>query len=267
MGEVDLVAGRSGGPNVDPAPRPFSLDDDVEGAYPATGPSSASMYSSSMGTNHPMMGGAAGLGAGAIAGREMEQYRNGGRPASMGYDPYNPQHQMYPGQQQDMTSDTASMSTSAGAAGLGAGGAGLMAMGGDRSSGGGGGGGAVRMNKQQEAARAYAMTHGGRQGTRPPSGSISEYPPSSPINSSDANTPGSGALSSSGGEDGARGGRLGVANPDTPDTDVDINAGSPVRQAQDGGRYVAPLMSPGAEVPPSYDSIPADERERMGLAQ
>jgi hypothetical protein len=101
------------------------------------------------------------------------------------------------------------------------------------SSSAGGTGLTIRMNKQQEAAQAYAQSHPRYSGG----------PDSVPMSS---------AVSGTGltGLDGPRG--LSVINPDEQ-----IGRGSSVVQHRDGGRVRMPMTHENdAEVPPSYDSIP-----------
>lgn len=104
------------------------------------------------------------------------------------------------------------------------------------------GGRPMRMNKQQEAAQAYAESHPGFSG-RPEIDST-------PINS---------GVDFMGGPDGPRG--LSVVNPDDQNSNL-MSRGGSVMQHQDAGRV--PMPEPIthdnlAEVPPSYDSIRPDD--------
>lgn len=123
---------------------------------------------------------------------------------------------------------------------------GTSVSGGDMS-----GGRAQRMTKQQEAARAYAETHPNAQ---------SQY--SSPNSSSPPPTsmmPTPHPASATSGESEAPRQPLAVVNPENNDAE---SIAPSVLQHRDGGRLRVLNQDPEdqAEIPPSYDSIPPDER-------
>ncbi|KAF8318436.1 hypothetical protein DL93DRAFT_386675 [Clavulina sp. PMI_390] len=234
-GNLDLAAGGGTLPRIplddeedvgDTSPRPFSMGNDPspDGSYAPTMATSA--YS-----GNPLLASAAGAGA-----------------AGVGAAYYHNQHQ-----QPQMTQyhGTAPSVLSSGSAYPPTSGPGSDGYGGGGSASGGlpvgAEGRAVRMNKQQEAARAYAEAHPHAYAhNNAPSNrmSMSDYYDGASVGPTSALSGGTGA------------GPLSVVNPDVND-----DASSAVVQHRDGGRYVPPVPAENqAEIPPSYDSIPAEER-------
>ena len=210
VNDLDLAAGPTG---VNTSPHPFSLDDHgPEGSGPYS-PTTTSYYS-----GNPLLASGATTTGLYHDGQypqqqQMSQYtRSGGEPSILS------SASMYP------------PSSEAHGASSSAGGAGGMAA-----------GRAMRVNKQQEAAQAYAETH-------PKFSGMPRVPAAPPM---------SDAVQLE--EPGERQG-LNVVNPDEQN-DL-MSGGSSVVQHRDGGRVRIPeavMHENDAEIPPSYDSIPPDD--------
>lgn len=258
MNDLDLAAdnSRTGGgtlpvvdmgDGVDASPRPFSMEgNSPEGSY---APTSTSHYSG----NQLLAGGAGAAAAnhyynGNGNQQQMSQYHGGGTAPSVS------SASVYPASTDPYANSVA-------------GGGGMI-------GGGVGGGPASRLSKQQEAAREYAASHphqysggsgegigmgggpginGGADGD---TASMSAYSASGPLSA----TSGASAAPP----------RLSVMNPSVEDAAGEAghdgagpgNTAPPVPavvQHRDGGRF-RPSPENDVEIPPSYDSIPPEER-------
>lgn len=222
INDLDLAAGPTAPEGVDVSPRPFSVDGS-EGYSPGSTGGAPSM---SQHSGNALLAGA----AGGYTGQQMAQYYHPNQAPSQGH---------YSGGGAPSVVSSGSVYPAS------------EAYSPTSVSGGAAAGRAARLSKQQEAARAYAEVHPDYAGAGAPG---AQHDPSV-LNSSDS------------GDRRSTGGPLTVANPEMPGVDEEPTHGpaaalggsaTPVLQHRDGGRVRVPEND--VEIPPSYDSIPANER-------